>query len=110
MISEFSLLEKKKYGSPNASTFGPATCENGLEFDVIQTPTGPAVVGHDAASEILGVSKRPWFASASGEMLVPLGPPINSALAALTVFCWWSSADSPTGDIGGQILFRQPIR
>jgi len=96
--------------NPNAVPFGPVICENGLEFGLVHLPNGATSVGHVSSSNVVGVAKRLWLASEDGQPIAPIDPPLNSGLASLTVFCYWPSEGSPTGYIGGDILFRQPIR
>ncbi len=91
--------------NPNAIEFGPAVCEDGKSFEAIYTPTDPSFVGQDADSNVVGVAKAIWLADEAGNKVALLTRPINPALEALTVFCWWPVPDAPTGFVGGDILF-----
>lgn len=95
--------------NPNAVGFGPAVCDNGLEFDLIYSPTDQSVVGQDTDSNITGVAKALWVATEGGDKVLLLTRPINEKLERLTVFCWWP-APTLTGYVGGDILFRNGIR
>ncbi len=96
--------------NPNVVVFGPAVCENGLTFEAVYSPTDPSVVGQDGDSNIVGVGKTIWFADGDGNKVELLTRPIPAGLQRLTVFCWWPFEGSPTGFVGGDILFREALR
>lgn len=90
--------------NPNASEFGPAQCEDGSYFDNLWTPGG--VVGQQVGTNAMGTNHLVWFSNEDGDKLVPLGKPLSPGLEKVTIFCWWEDANSPTGWLGGDIIFN----
>lgn len=90
--------------SPNANPFGPAWCEDGRSLDNLYTPGG--IVGQQVGTNVMGTNHRAWLVTPDGTKIQPLGPPLSPGLDRLTVFCWWVEDDSPTGYLGGDILFN----
>ena len=90
--------------NPNSTPFGPATCEDGQSFDLIYSPTDPSPVGQVAGSNAMGVAKEIWLSNEFGDKLALLTNPMGRGVARHTVFCWWE-APTPTGWVGGEILF-----
>ncbi len=89
--------------SPNAAPFGPAQCEDGRYLENLYTPGG--IVGQQIGTNFMGTSHLAWLALSDGTKVEPLGRPLSPGLEKLTVFCWWADEGSPTGYIGGDILF-----
>ena len=90
--------------NPNAQPFGPAQCEDGRTFEQLYSPGG--IVGQVSGTNEMGTNHRPWLVLADGTQIEPLGPPLSPGLEKLTVFCWWVQEGSPTGYIGGDIIFN----
>jgi hypothetical protein len=58
----------------------------------------------------VGVAKSLYLADAVGTPLVPLFDVRGKGLDTVTTWCYWPSAVSPTGYIGGDILFNAALR
>ncbi len=90
-----------------------ATCENGLFFEAIWSPTEQSVTGHDLATNTTGVAKSIYAVVVVEGAIVPVFEIFDrpgKGLDDLTVWCYWPDAASPTGLIGGEILFNANLR
>ncbi len=96
--------------NPNVEVLEPVECDGGLAFDAVWSPTTQSVVGQDPDSNAIGVAKEFWLTDEFGTKLVLFSRPLAPGLVGLTVFCWWPSTDSPTGFVGGEILFSGNVR
>lgn len=93
--------------NPNHLAFGPGQCSNGDGFEVAISPSGPFVFAKEfTADGVFGVAKALYLTDAAGNDLVTVWQRPGAGLEQLTVRCWWPDGNSPTGWVGGDILFR----
>jgi hypothetical protein len=87
---------------PNAAEFGPASCEDGTEFEVVVSPSMTSVVGQDAGSTRLGVAMSVSLFAPDGTLVETFfDKPGNQP----TVWCEWVDPNIPEGFfLGGDIL------
>ena len=87
---------------PNASQFGPASCEDGTQFEVVVSTSITSVVGQDPSSTRLGVAMSvSLFAPDSSLVETFFDKPGNQP----TVWCIWEDPNVPPGFyLGGDIL------
>lgn len=92
--------------NPNALVIGDAICPDlDSEVERLFTPNRRAPVAIGPATT--AVAKSQWIVSPDGEPLVLLSDTPGNGLAALTTWCYWSDAASPTGHAGGDILIAR---
>jgi hypothetical protein len=87
---------------PNVINFGPASCEDGSEFDVVVSPSGASAVTQDPGSTRVGVAFSVSLFDPDGNLVQTFSDkPGNQP----TVWCTWLNADIPAGFyFGGDIL------
>lgn len=87
---------------PNAFQFGPASCEDGTQFEVVVSPSPNSVVGQDPSSTRLGVAMSvSLFAPDDSLVETFIDKPGNQP----TVWCTWEDPNVPPGFyFGGNIL------
>lgn len=92
--------------NPNATAFGPGECSNGDTFALAVSPTDPSVFAKELVMDGLrGVAKAIYATDEDGNAVLTFWERPGAGLDALTVRCWWEAPFSPTGYIGGDILF-----
>ena len=93
---------------PNATQFGPASCEDGSLFEVVVSPNGNSVVGQDAGSTGLGVAFSVSLFAPDGSLVETfLDKPGNQP----TVWCTWVDPTIPPGFyFGGDVLITPAKR
>jgi hypothetical protein len=97
--------------SPNAVELINVTCPPaGLSFGTIWLPSRSTLAGHDLEDNIVGVVKSLFITDQDGNPIAQLFHRPGKGLDNITVWCFWPDADSPTGFVGGDILFRGPLR
>jgi hypothetical protein len=97
--------------NPNAQQLVGVSCPDaGLSFETIWVPAGSSVAGHDLEGNIVGVAKSIYLTDPAGVPLVELFHRPGAGLDNVTVWCFWPDPASPTGFIGGDILFRSHLR
>jgi hypothetical protein len=87
---------------PNVINFGPASCSDGSQFDLVVSPSGNSAVTQDPGSTRVGVAF-------SVSLFDPNGNPVQTFSDKPgnqpTVWCTWVSSNSPPGYyFGGDIL------
>lgn len=103
--------------NPNAELFAqPAICPDAdLNFGAVWTPTPQSPTGHDLDGNVVGVAKTPYPVAEVGSEFTPAATIFERpgrGLGDLTVFCYWAVPlqVSPTGFLGGDILFDADLR
>ena len=93
---------------PNASQFGPASCEDGTQFEVVVSPSNSSVVGQDPDSTRLGVAMSVSLFAPDGTLVETFfDKPGNQP----TVWCTWLDPEVPPGFfLGGEILLTPAKR
>lgn len=99
--------------NPNATELTSVSCPDaGLFFEVIWVASESSVAGHDLEGNVVGVAKSIYITDSEGNP-VPEGEIFDrpgKGLDNITVWCFWPDAGSPTGFIGGDILFNAHFR
>ena len=99
--------------NPNASELVDVSCPDaGLFFETIWVASQSSVAGHDLEGNTVGVAKSLYITDPEGNP-VPDGEIFHrpgKGLDNITVWCFWPDAGSPTGFIGGDILFNAHLR
>jgi hypothetical protein len=99
--------------NPNAVELSDVSCpEAGLFFDTIWVATEGSLAGHDLEGNTVGVAKSLYITDSEG-ISVPGGEIFHRpgrGLDNITVWCFWPDAGSPTGFIGGDVLFKAHLR
>lgn len=87
---------------PNASQFGPASCEDGTQFEVVVSPSSTSVVGQDTGSTRLGVAMSVSLFAPDGTLVETFfDKPGNQP----TLWCTWDDPNVLPGFyLGGDIL------
>jgi hypothetical protein len=97
--------------NPNAQELVDVSCpEAGLFFEAIWVASENSVAGHDLEGNTVGVAKSVYVTDDAGNPLVELFHRPGKGLDNITVWCFWPDAGSPTGFIGGDILFNAHLR
>lgn len=97
--------------NPNAVELSDVSCpEAGLFFDTIWVATEGSVAGHDLEGNAVGVAKSIYITDSEGNPLAVIFDRPGKGLDNITVWCFWPDAGSPTGFIGGDILFNAHLR
>lgn len=97
--------------SPNAVELTSVSCPDAdLFFETIWVATESSVAGHDVEGNTVGVAKSIYITDADGSPLVELFDRPGQGLDNITVWCFWPDAGSPTGFIGGDVLFKAHLR
>jgi hypothetical protein len=97
--------------NPNAQELVDVSCpEAGLFFEAIWVASENSVAGHDLEGNTVGVAKSIYVTDDAGNPLVELFHRPGKGLDNITVWCFWPDAGSPTGFIGGDILFNAHLR
>ena len=92
---------------PNAINFGPASCEDGSQFEVVVLPSSTAVVAQDTGSNRLGVAFSVSLFDPEGNLVQTFS---NKPGNQPTVWCTWVSPDSPPGFYFGGDILLTPAR
>ncbi len=69
-----------------------------------------SLASHDLEGKRVGVAKSLYLTDDGGTPLVELWDRTGKGLANITVWCFWPDAGSPTGFIGGDVLFNAHLR
>lgn len=97
--------------NPNAVELSDVSCvEAGLFFDTIWVATEGSVAGHDLEGKVVGVAKSIYITDSDGTPLAEIFDRPGKGLDKITVWCFWPDAGSPTGFIGGDVLFNAHLR
>lgn len=97
--------------SPRAVTLPNVTCpEAELFFEVIWIGSGSSLAGHDLEGNIVGVAKSLYFTDSDGNPFEAAFDRPGKGLDSVTVWCFWPDEGSPTGFVGGDILFKASLR
>lgn len=96
--------------NPNAVELTSVSCDNGLFFETIWVASPSSVPGHDLEGNGVGVAKSIFITDSAGNPIVELFHRPGKGLDNVTVWCFWPDAGSPTGFIGGDVLFRASLR
>lgn len=97
--------------NPNAVELNSVSCDDGrLFFETIWVASGNSVAGHDLEGNTVGVAKSIYITDDEGTPLVELFDRPGKGLDNITVWCFWPDAGSPTGFIGGDVLFNAHLR
>lgn len=92
---------------PNTINFGPASCEDGSQFELVVSPSGSSAVTHDPGSTRVGVAVSISLFAPNGSLVETfLDKPGNQP----TVWCTWVSAESPPGFYFGGDILLTPAR
>ena len=79
---------------PNAINFGPASCADGSQFDVVVSPSGNSAVTQDPGSTRVGVAFSVFLFDPDGNLVdTLLDKPGNQP----TVRCTWVASNTPPG-------------
>jgi hypothetical protein len=97
--------------NPNAVEIASVSCPDAdLFFETIWVGSGSSLAGHDLEGNTVGVLKSLYFTDSEGNPLVELFHRPGKGLDNITVWCFWPDADSPTGFVGGDVLFNARMR
>jgi hypothetical protein len=97
--------------NPNAVEISSVSCPDaGLFFETIWVGSYSSVAGHDLEGNTVGVLKSLYITDSEGDPLVELFHRPGKGLDNITVWCFWPDADSPTGFVGGDVLFNARLR
>jgi len=97
--------------NPNASELNSVSCDDGrLFFETIWVASQSSVAGHDLDGKAVGVAKSLYITDDEGMPQVELFHRPGMGLDNVTVWCFWPDAGSPTGFIGGDVLFKAHLR
>ena len=97
--------------NPNASELVDVTCPDaGLFFETIWVASQNSVAGHDLEGNTVGVAKSLYITDSEGDPLAEIFHRPGKGLDNVTVWCFWPDAGSPTGFIGGDVLFNAHLR
>lgn len=96
--------------NPNASELTSVSCDNGLFFETIWVASENSLAGHDLETNAVGVAKSLYLTNDAGIPLAEIFDRPGKGLANITVWCFWPDAGSPTGFIGGDVLFNAHLR
>jgi hypothetical protein len=97
--------------SPNAQQLVAVSCPDaGLSFETIWVASASSVAGHDLEGNTVGVAKSLYITDSDGTAQVELFHRPGRGLDDVTVWCFWPDGESPTGFIGGDILFNARLR
>lgn len=97
--------------NPNAFELTNVACpEAGLAFDTIWIASEGSLAGHDLDSNVVGVAKSLFVTDSEGNPIGQILSRPGRGLDNVTVWCFWPDAGSPTGFVGGDVLFRAHLR
>ncbi len=96
--------------NPNASELTSVSCNNGLFFETIWVASQSSLAGHDLEGKSLGVAKSLYLTDNQGTPVAEIWDRQGKGLANITVWCFWPDDESPTGFIGGDVLFNARLR
>ncbi len=97
--------------NPNAAELTSVSCPDaGLFFETIWVASESSVAGHDLDGNAVGVAKSIYLTDDTGAPLVEIFDRPGKGLDNITVWCFWPDAGSPTGFIGGDVLFNAHLR
>lgn len=97
--------------NPNAAELADVTCpEAGLFFEAIWVASPNSLAGHDLEGNTVGVAKSLYFTDSEGNPGMEIFHRPGKGLDSVTVWCFWPDAGSPTGFVGGDVLFNAPLR
>ena len=97
--------------NPNASELTSVSCPDaGLIFETIWIASQSSIAGHDLEGNTVGVAKSLYATDSEGNPLVELFHRPGKGLGSVTVWCFWPDATSPTGFVGGDVLFKASLR
>jgi hypothetical protein len=96
--------------NPNASELTSVSCDNDLFFETIWVASQSSLAGHDLEGNRVGVAKSLYVTDGDGNPMSEIWDRQGKGLANLTVWCFWPDAGSPTGFIGGDVLFNAHLR
>lgn len=97
--------------NPNALEESSVSCPAAdLFFETIWIASDSSVAGHDLEGNTVGVAKSLYFTDSVGNPVAELFHRPGKGLDNVTVWCFWPDADSPTGFVGGDVLFNANLR
>ncbi len=97
--------------NPNAVELTSVTCPDAeLFFGTIWIGSESSPAGHDLEGNIVGVAKSLYITDPDGNPIAAGFDRPGKGLDAVTVWCFWPDGGSPTGFVGGDILFKAPLR
>lgn len=97
--------------NPDATELIGVSCpEAGLFFESIWVSSQSSVAGHDLDAKTVGVAKSLYVTDVEGNPLVELFHRPGKGLDNVTVWCFWPDEGSPTGFVGGDVLFNAQLR
>lgn len=97
--------------NPNAHELVGVTCPDAsLFFEAIWVASQNSVAGHDLEGNTVGVAKSLYLTDSDGDPVAEIFHRPGKGLDNITVWCFWPDAASPTGFIGGDILFNAHSR
>ena len=97
--------------NPNAQELTSVSCPDaGLFFETIWVASESSVAGHDLEGNSVGVAKSLYFTDSEGNQVAELFHRPGKGLDNITVWCFWPDAGSPTGFVGGDVLFNAHLR
>lgn len=97
--------------NPNAVALVDVSCpEANLSFETIWVAAESSVVGHDLEGNTVGVAKSLYLTDSEGNVVAEIFARPGKGLEKVTVWCFWPDEGSPTGFIGGSVLFQAHLR
>jgi hypothetical protein len=93
--------------NPNAFQLIGVSCpEVGLHFETTWVASPSSLAGHDLDGNGVGVAKSLYVTTNEGEPVGTLWDRMGKGLKEITVWCYWEDGGSPTGYLGGDVLFN----
>lgn len=97
--------------NPNASQLVGVSCPDAsLSFETIWVASPSSLAGHDLEGNTVGVAKSLYITDAEGNPVAGIFDRPGKGLDNITLWCFWPDAGSPTGFVGGDVLFRAHLR
>lgn len=97
--------------NPNAVELAEVSCPDAdLFFETIWVATEGSVAGHDLEGNTVGVAKSIYITDSEGNPVAEIFDRPGKGLDNVTVWCFWPDVASPTGFIGGDVLFNAQLR
>lgn len=115
LVAMIGVLAVPAVGSvdrnPNAAELVDVNCPDaGLSFETIWVASQSSVAGHDLEGNRVGVAKSLYVTDPDGAPVAELFHRPGAGLDDITVWCFWPDAESPSGFIGGAVLFNAHLR